>query len=135
MLVLVQVSSTKTRRLTSSTGFSVFQRSRAAAISGRVWSAATRDFFERQLEPARRFPYGGDADRDAQLLQDPDAQLIQRHVREQPHLRSDDRLVPRELRSRMRPLRPRRYRTKPIPALPCLHHIGDAYPEPGSNLA
>jgi hypothetical protein len=98
LLVLVQVSSMKTRCRTSSVGFSAFQLSRAAAMSGRACSAATRDFFERQLEPPQRVPHRADADRDGEFLEDPRPQPIQRHIGLSGHLRRNRLIVLRKLR-------------------------------------
>src|SRR5215210_457172 len=85
ILVLVPVSSTKTSRAGSSSGWLAFQRSRAAATSGRSCSAACTAFFERDPVTVEKAPDRALRDCQPHLVRDPTLQLGQRQVRLASH--------------------------------------------------
>lgn len=63
----------------------------------------------------------------------PGAQLVQRRVRVPADICQNGIMQARQQARRVRPLRPCRDLASAIAALPRLHHIGNADPEPGRN--
>ena len=77
MLVLVQVSSRKIRRVGSRPGCASRQRRRASAMSARACSATWRVFFECQAQTDQCGPHQTHADRNAVCLTQPGAEFIE----------------------------------------------------------